>query len=281
MPESTKPNPHLPYRLLIADIDGTLVSGSPEISTELFTAVREAVERGLRITLASGRNSAEVRWFLDRLKLHEPYIALGGAYVGAPDGTPIQYQALPEGCAQRILDVARRQNLSVLIEFPDEVLFEGETLHRRIMDQISAAGVREIPRGLFKCDIPPGKMVVIGDEPGLKAVEASLAGFDSGLEYARSLPNFLDITRSAVNKGQALQVLARSAGIHPEHVVAVGDGWNDRSTFEAAGFSIAMGNSSQRLKAHANLVAPPAEDKGFLWVLDYVLSQLNRKARSD
>jgi len=281
MPEASNARTHQRYQLLIADIDGTLVSGSPEISTELFDAVRGTVERGLRITLASGRNSAEVRWFLDRLELREPYIALGGAYVGSPDGTAIQYQALPPGCAQRILDVARRQSLSVLIEFPDEVLFEGETIHLRLMDQISASGVREIPRGSFKSEVPPGKMVVIGDEPGLLAVESRLAEWDTNLEYARSLPDFLDITRTAVNKGQALQVLAHSEGIPPEKIVAVGDGWNDRSMFEAAGFSIAMGNSSQRLKEHADLVAPPADEKGFLWVLEYVLSELNRDSSPD
>jgi hydroxymethylpyrimidine pyrophosphatase-like HAD family hydrolase len=168
----------------------------------------------------------------------------------------------------------------VLIEFPDEVLFEGESIHRRIMDQLSAAGVGEIPRGSFVSEVPPGKMVLIGDETALKEAETSLAEFDSNLEYARSLPNFLDITSNAVNKGHALRVLAQSESIQPERIVAVGDGWNDRSMFEAAGFSIAMGNSHQRLKEHADLVAPPADEKGFIWVLDYVLSELNRDARS-
>jgi len=261
------------FQLLITDIDGTLINGPPEISPKIIEAVRTANQRGLRVTLASGRNSAEVCWFLSRLKIREPYIALGGAYVADPrTGKVIFYDALPRDSVEAILQQARDLNIGILIEYPDEILFEGESSFYKSLELMSSSGIQQIPKGAFKYTLPPGKMVLLGTESDLQAVEATLSPWVTQLECARSLPNFLDITKRDVNKGHALQILAENEGIPLNKIIAVGDGWNDQSMFDVAGYSIAMGDGTEGLKENANLVSPLGVENGFLWALDYILS---------
>ena len=116
-------------------------------------------------------------------------------------------------------------------------------------------------------------MVLLGSELDLQAMEAVLSSWKGQLEYARSLPGFLDITGRDVNKGNALRVLAEVEGIDPRQVIAVGDGWNDRSMFEVAGFSVAMGNGPVGLKHIADLVTPADAQNGVLWALEYILGK--------
>jgi hypothetical protein len=82
-----------------------------------------------------------------------------------------------------------------------------------------------------------------------------------------------------VNKGYALQILAEYEGIPLDKIIAIGDGWNDQSMFEAAGFSIAMGDGTEGLKKTANLVSPVGVENGFLWALNYLLSDAGPKPR--
>ena len=274
MPTSNDANvTEFDFQLLVTDIDGTLINGPPEISPKIIEAIRTANQRGLRVTLASGRNSAEVCWFLNHLKIREPYIALGGAYVADPrTGKVIFYDALPRAAVESILRQARDHNIGILIEYPDEILFEGESTFYKSLELMSSSGIQQIPKGAFKFTLPPGKIVLLGTESDLQAVEATLSPWVSQLECARSLPNFLDITKRDVNKGHALRILAEYEGIPLNKTIAVGDGWNDQSMFDVAGFSIAMGDGTEGLKETANLVSPLGVENGFLWALNYILS---------
>ena len=80
---------------------------------------------------------------------------------------------------------------------------------------------------------------------------------------ARSQPYYLDITHPQANKGAVVATLSKLMGIAPDEIAAIGDMPNDVLMFRKSGFSIAMGNASDDVKAQASAVTDSNEDEGF------------------
>jgi Cof subfamily protein (haloacid dehalogenase superfamily) len=109
------------------------------------------------------------------------------------------------------------------------------------------------------------KIVGISDDLDLvaaceKAVQTSLGEKASA---ARSQPYYLDVTHPQANKGAVVATLSRLLNIAPEQIATMGDMPNDVLMFRKSGFSIAMGNSSDEVKAQASVVTDSNENEGF------------------
>jgi Cof subfamily protein (haloacid dehalogenase superfamily) len=261
------------FQLVISDIDGTIIDGTPILTPEILHAVERAQEMGLRITLASGRNSVEVCWFLNQMNIRETYIALGGAFIkDLTTSSVILNETLPEDIAALIMTYTRKLQLRALIEYPEEILYDGDAQYlQELREMITVTKLQPIDRKNFTLAQIPAKIVVIGSEERLRSLENLLAGFTDQIEYSRSLPLFLDITKKGVNKGRAITLLADYGGIPTEQIAVIGDGWNDYSMFQVAGFSIAMGNGNRKLQQRADLITPSGSGNGFVWALDQIL----------
>lgn len=265
-------NPELRYPLLISDIDGTLVLNGTRPDAHILAGVRQARARGLRFTLASGRNQLELLWYMDAMGLDEPYIALGGAYVGVPGQEKAVYdERLPLDAAHFVLKTARDAGLDIVVEYPDRLIYELKTPFMEKMDRLWSPVIRVEP-GAFQLDGSPGKFVLVGSEDVIHQVRETLDTWSDKLEHSCSRPNVLDITAYGVHKGRALQELANYVRLPLDKIAAIGDGGNDRSMLDAAGFAIAMGGSDPALLAIADLVAPPLEEDGLLWAMDKLMT---------
>jgi Cof subfamily protein (haloacid dehalogenase superfamily) len=266
--------PDKPPRLLVTDIDGTLIHGTEDPSPQLIKAIHAARARGLRFTLASGRNGSEVQWFQDQLGLEGIYISLGGAYVRDSSTSEILLdERLPSNLTGALLHIAKSNHMRALLEYPHDFVYIGDPDYLPEMkQQVRATEIRQ--SGWPDTDLypPPGKIIFISDEDGLKTVEKILTQYHAKIEHSRSRDLFLDITKRGVNKGQAVQLLADRYGIHLDQIVAIGDGWNDKSMFDVAGFAIAMGTGKEQLRQFADLVTPPSLNTGFEWALERVVS---------
>jgi len=260
-----------PYPFLISDIDGTLVHNNIKPAQHIIAGIQQARARGLRIALASGRNRMELLWYMDAFGIEEPYIALGGAYVGDPRQEEAVYQSrLGRDAVEYVVEVARAESVDIVIEFPNKLIFE---LHAHFMKELGrvSSPVIHLKPGEFQPNELPGKIVLVGSVAQIQRVMAALNDFSGSMEYTCSRANVLDITVAGVHKGRALRALAEHIHLPLEKIAAVGDGGNDASMLAAAGLGIAMGNSTDELKAGADLVAPHVEDDGFLWVLNTLL----------
>ena len=92
------------------------------------------------------------------------------------------------------------------------------------------------------------------------AAQALLGGKASA---ARSSGHFLDVTHLFANKGRVVETLAQQLGLRPEQIATVGDGDNDTLMFVKSGFSIAMGNADEDVKAKADVVTDTTENDGW------------------
>jgi len=269
-------DPELPrrYALVVSDIDGTLLDTQHSLRPESVQAVHEARGQGLRLTFASGRNRIEVVRFLEILGLREPYIALGGAFVGDPgQALPIAHEALGPQEVELILQLARREALSILFEDPDHVWFQGSSQEYQALRRMTESEIDWLEPGESLADRELSKIVLIGMDGKLRRAEADLAAAREQIAFARSMPTFLDITKAGATKGRALGLLAAHMGIPAERIAVIGDGPNDVSMFALAGLSIAMANASVFVRAAADLVAPSNDKDGFAWAMHEVLRQ--------
>jgi hydroxymethylpyrimidine pyrophosphatase-like HAD family hydrolase len=109
------------------------------------------------------------------------------------------------------------------------------------------------------------KIVGISDDLDLVAACEKLAQTTLGerASAARSQPYYLDVTHPQANKGAVVATLSRLLNVPPEQIVTLGDMPNDVLMFRKSGFSIAMGNSSEKVKAQASAVTDSNEDEGF------------------
>lgn len=261
------------YRLLVSDVDGTLVGEDKVVPPGVVTAVRAAQARGVRVCLATGRMWDATRPFVDVLGADPPVILYNGAlvYDFAANRT-LWARRLSRDRVGQILPIIRRvPQVSPLLFVQGKVFAERRTpfvdLYSR-RDRLTVETVSDFQTLLSE---EPVKILVIGEPPDLEALSRSLAALPGPpVNQVFSQRDYLEILPSDISKGVALPVLARAVGVPLERVVAVGDSFNDITLLEAAGLAIAVEGSPPEVLAAADGVCPPPEREGVREVIERV-----------
>jgi Cof subfamily protein (haloacid dehalogenase superfamily) len=260
------------YRLIVLDVDGTLVDRDRRISTATRQALEAAQGSGIRVTLATGRMYASARPYAEKIKADAPLILYNGARIQDPATRQVLYAAaLPRPQALRALRLAQQFELHAN-------LYLGEAIYIERISEVSREsarkdGVDQIPVGdlaafLQGREEDPVKILFIGPGARLEAFDAAYrAGAQDLPHIVRSEPTYLEILRQGVTKGAALVRLCELLGIPPSAAVAFGDNLNDREMVQAAGLGVAMGNAHEELKRVAKVVAPSNDNDGVAAVL--------------
>jgi Cof subfamily protein (haloacid dehalogenase superfamily) len=269
------------YRLIVLDVDGTLVDRERRISTDTLRALAAAQARGIRVTLATGRMYASARPYADRIHADAPLILYNGARIQDPAGGTIRYSVhLPRTQAARGLRLAQQFDVHAN-------LYLGERIYIDRVNEVSREsarkdGVEQVPVGdlvqfLEEQPEDPVKILLIGPGERLEALAAAYrAGAPGGSDLphlVRSEAAYLEIQPRGVTKGAGLTRLCGLLGIPASAAVAFGDNLNDLEMIQAAGLGVAMGNAHADLKRAARIVAPNYDQDGVAAVLwTHVLS---------
>ncbi len=271
------PERERPYDLVAIDIDGTLVTSENKLSVAVASLIRETQARGIGVTLVSGRAKMKMTPLLKELGLMLPYISSGGAHIIDPlNNLTILYRSLGQAETAEIVELARAAQVSIISQEPDHLFYEGsvEELDQLIaVSKIDAIGVGDFQVEILRVDdvlqanADPSKITLYGEPDLLLVIEKKLQLLNLPIYLTYSVPTYLEITRSGVNKGEALKLLAAYLAVPLERILVIGDGQNDISMFEIAGMAVAMGNAPDEVKEIANLVAPSNDEDGVVWVL--------------
>ncbi|MEA2759432.1 MAG: hypothetical protein QOH65_2045 [Methylobacteriaceae bacterium] len=259
---ANKPKP----RVLLADVDGTLVTPQKELTQETLAAARELRAAGITLALTSGRPPRGMAMLIEPLGLTGPIAGFNGGVFVNPDLSVIESHPLDPAVAREALELMLKSGLD------GWVYTEGEWL---IRDKDAPHVAREAWTVKFAARVVPDfagehlahavKIVGISDDHDLvarteMAVQKALG---SRASAARSQPYYLDVTNPEANKGGVVRMLARTLKIDPKEIATIGDMPNDVLMFKAGGFSIAMGNASKEVQAQADAVADTNEVDGF------------------
>jgi hydroxymethylpyrimidine pyrophosphatase-like HAD family hydrolase len=265
--------------LIAVDLDGTLLlSGTKRLAVEGSRLLRAAAARGIHIVLATARTPHSTREFCAEMDLHDPIIGSGGAQIlGSPGGPVWASFAIPLQAARAIAEYADACNweLSTTIgemtywcQRPGQEL--GQVAPNRVIVRNNSAALPDPLAG----EVYAGPVRILAFQPdaiaGLVALcAAGLSDFcRADIFYsAAGRPNSLGIFPAGADKGTALRLIQERLGISPAETLAIGDNSVDLPMFEAAAWSVAMGNAPPEVKRRAGAVSPSNDDEGVAWAV--------------
>ena len=260
----TRPPPVAP-KLLLADVDGTLVTRDKVLTARAVRAVRALRGRGIRFAVTSGRPPRGMAMLVEPLAIDTPLAGFNGGLFVSPDLTVIEGRTLPEAASRRAAGIILDMGLDLWVYAGEDWLVRDVGAPHAAREE---ATVRFPPKVV--ADLAPAlgtavKLVGVSDDLDLvarceRAVQEAMRG---AVSAARSQPYYLDVTHPEANKGGVVAWLSRRLGIPAEAIATIGDQPNDVLMFRPSGFSIAMGNAGPEVQAAADAVTDSYDDEGF------------------
>jgi len=269
-------------RMLISDVDGTLLDPECELSRESIRAIARYRQAGLKFSLSSARPPFGMRWLIRELEIQSVCSGLNGAVLFRPGGRIVAecsldhqtIEAMVEKMTGHGLDAwfyTRSQWFVPRIDGP-HVQHNADSL--RTEPQLYAH-LRDIAAPILK---------VVGTGADLQSVEACESEFAQAfagrVSVVRSQPHYLDLTHPSADKGTAAIVIATAEGMEMEEVAVVGDSPADVPMFRIAGLSVAMGQASEGVRRTADEVTGTSRENGVALLIDRLLNAKSAAAGS-
>lgn len=260
--------------LVLADVDGTLVTNEKELTDRAIAAVRSLNDAGIEFAVTSGRPPRGMQMLVEPLALTLPLAAFNGGLFARPDMSVIEERSIDAGLVAQIVELIGKHELDVWLYRGSDWLLRDE---RAAHVKKEADTVRFAPTVVESFDgITQGIAKIVGISDDLDRVARAEADtrerFGEHVSAARSQPYYLDVTHPEANKGAVLHYLSRQRGIPLRRIATLGDQPNDMLMFKGAGLSIAMGNAGEEVKDAADRVTASNEEDGFALAIErYVL----------
>jgi Cof subfamily protein (haloacid dehalogenase superfamily) len=263
--------------IVAIDLDGTLLTSSNEVDARTLAALGHARAAGVTILLASSRSPSAMADVVRVTGLQgQPFVSLQGALVGtfvdeACTRLVTLFEApLSADVGRSIAAEAARASLS--IGWYSGMRWLTARRDQRIDAEGRIVGLEPQVADLSGGELPsPHKLLCIGDPADTKALDGLEANLPPSVTGVRSHPNYLEITRSDVDKGHAVLRLCEHVGLDPAGLAAIGDGANDVALFSVASTRIAMSHAHPRLLEIADAVTGHNDDGGVADALEWLM----------
>jgi Cof subfamily protein (haloacid dehalogenase superfamily) len=251
--------------LLLADVDGTLVTHNKVLTSRAQRAVRRLREAGIRFAITSGRPPKGMAMLIDPLAIETPIAGFNGGLFVRADLSIIEERTLAPNVAARTIDLICSHGLDVWVYAGNDWLVRDAKAPHVDREAWTVKFPPKVAKG-FDGDL--GKVVkIVGvsdDHRLVQRCEADVqASLDGRATAARSQPYYLDVTHRDANKGFVADYLSRTLDIPRSEIATIGDQPNDVLMFQRSGFSIAMGNASDEVKRWASATTQSYDDEGF------------------
>jgi Cof subfamily protein (haloacid dehalogenase superfamily) len=253
-------------RLLLADVDGTLVTQEKVLTEQTVAAAQELREAGIMLALTSGRPPRGMSMLIAPLKLEGPIAGFNGGVLVNPDLSVIESHPLDLATAEEALQLLLNQGLDAWIYTENEWLIRDSNAPHVARETWTVKFEPTVVNAFTDAHLAKAiKIVGVSDDFDRVAACEKMAQERLGqrASAARSQPYYLDITHPQANKGAVVLILSRLLDIPTEQIATIGDMPNDVLMFRVSGFSIAMGNASDEVKAQATVVTDSNENDGF------------------
>lgn len=261
-------------RMLLSDVDGTLVTQDKVLTDRAIDAVKELEVAGVLFALTSGRPPRGMSMLVDPLEITTPIAAFNGGLFTEPDMSVIEQRVLPEFVVSPAIELLSSRRVSVWVyRGADWFVLDRDGPH--VAREAWTVQFAPSPVGSFDAVMDNvAKIVGVTDDPRLAAeVTAEVRHrFGDHVSAAQSQPYYIDITHPDANKGRVLAYLSDRYGIPPQQIATIGDMPNDVLMFARSGLSIAMGNATREVQRAARRVTASNDDEGFATAVErYVL----------
>ena len=252
-------------RLVLSDVDGTLVTKEKELAPSSVAAVGRLHEAGILFAVTSGRPPRGMSMLVEPLALTTPIAAFNGGLLASPELEVLEEHTIPDRLVPSAIELLTSFGLSVWVYRENDWLIldpKGPHVERE------AHTVRFEPLVVDSFDgrtTEIAKIVGVSDDHDVVAAAAERANDELGddVSASRSQPYYVDVTHPQANKGAVVRYLARRYDLPPEEIATIGDMPNDVLMFAHSGLSIAMGNADREVQRAARRVTTSNDDDGF------------------
>ena len=258
-------------KLLLADVDGTLVTQDKELTSRAVEAVHKLHDAGVTFAITSGRPPRGMAMLIEPLDIRTPIAAFNGGLLVDRDIQVIEQRVLPEDLVVPVADMMSSFHLDVwLYSGADWYVPKADGPHVARETWTVKFEPRVMSDGVHGLTSSVAKLVGVSDDHDAvdRATGAVHEKFGDHVSAATSQPYYLDVTHPQANKGAVAKYLAARYKLDPDHIATIGDMPNDVLMFAHSGLSVAMGQSSSEVKRAARRVTTSNEDEGFANAVD-------------
>ena len=288
MPILRSPDPILPIELIALDIDGTLIGDDLEIGPRTRAAVRAARQRGVIVSLVTGRMVSSAMRFARELELDAPIVGYQGAIIRAMPATDSRrvgklyvHTPLRADVAREIVSWTRSVGLDPHLNHLERFIVRSDD--PRADDYSAFMGSNADLANDLLASIRHGvsKVMAAGEPPlPTNVLAAARSRFAGRADVTVSHPRFIEFLAPGVSKGRGVRWLARRYGIKLGAVLAIGDQWNDLEMLLEVGHGAAMPTAPTEVQGVARYIAPPLREEGVASLIESLVLAPPARARS-
>lgn len=243
-------------RLLVCDLDGTLLEADNTISARTHAALDALRGAGVRLAIATGRIPRGIRGVVEQLALDGPQVTMhGGLVIDVTSGEHVYSATFAPEAVDELLALTAELDLPTLLCYPGG--FRTNVLSQEVIDLF-------VPYNEPLPELVTDLRVLRESAPHKVAVFTGDAGYETALARARQHigdaytitsgdNRSLEFLPHGVNKARATSELARWLDLSMSEVAAIGDGTNDIELLAAAGRSVAMRHARPEVRAAADM----------------------------
>lgn len=254
------------YKLIVTDMDGTLLGNNHKVTDENKTALQKVIESGINVTLATGRTFDSAKCNVDFLKEDMPIIACNGSLIREQNGNIIYSNKIDTKTCLNILDVLDKYNIYYQCNSIDSMLSKKIEGHEDRISVFLGSETEVIVRDDLREEISKNDILkfVIIEEKNREILDDIRKELEKvqGIKITSSWPNNIEVMNTGVDKGNAVKILAEKMNIDREDIIAFGDNYNDIEMIKFAGLGVAMGNAEELIKQEADYVTDSNQESG-------------------
>jgi Cof subfamily protein (haloacid dehalogenase superfamily) len=251
--------------LVLADVDGTLVTAEKVLTPRAVAAVKALDTAGIAFAITSGRPPRGMAMLIDPLALRTPIAGFNGGILVKPDMTILKQHVLAGDAARRALEVILHNGMDAWVYSGKDWLIRDPDAPHVAREQWTVKFAPTVVKNFNTVLDSAVKIVGVSDDHDLVArcEKDARDALGTRASAARSQPYYLDITHPDANKGTVVTTLSKLLSVPISEIATIGDMPNDVLMFRNSGFGIAMGNASADVQAQADVVTASFEDEGF------------------
>ena len=252
------------YKMLVLDMDDTLLTDDHTISEENKKMLAQAKDLGVYIVLASGRPTPAMMAYAKELELDDSYmISYNGAVITDLSNDEVIFeQTLTQEQIHALYDYSVQHKTHIITYVNNQIVSETDSQYIDIEKNITGLAHNKVPD--FKVEVQSSaiKCILLEDPEYLKNVETHLKEAMPHLSVCMSKPFFLEVAQNGIDKAASIKFLAKKLNIQQQEIIAVGNAGNDLTMVEYAGLGVWVDNVTPELRDRADVIVASNNDHG-------------------
>lgn len=253
-------------KLFATDLDGTLLETGKPIAKENIEATKYATEKGIIVTISTGRMYSAALPIAKELEVDSPIITYNGALIKSVSGKVFYENYIAEDVVKEVISISKDKNWHLQL-YSDDKLYYPETNDfsekYEMWQGLKGKAVTWAGMNDYTAKVTKLLSFSTSKEETKERCKLFSEVFENKLTITSSTDFFADMTNIGVSKASGLRELSKVLNISIEETMAIGDADNDLPMLKAAGKSVAMGNAAEHIKAVCDYVTTNCAEHGF------------------